>query len=135
MEWYYALFILLGLVIGLMALGVPVAFSFMASNLIGAWIFIGGTASVLQVVDNSTSLITRFQLAPVPFFILMGSIFFYSGLAVKVFDALDKLLGKLPGRLCYLTVGGGSLFSTLTGSSMANTAMLGSLLVPEMKMD
>ena len=133
MEWYHALFILLGLVIGLMALGVPVAFSFMASNLIGAWFFIGGTASVLQVVDNSTSLITRFQLAPVPFFILTGSIFFYSGLAVKVFDALDKLLGRIPGRLCYLTVAGGTAFSTLTGSSMANTAMLRSLMVPEME--
>jgi len=50
-----------------------------------------------------------------------------------VFDALDKLLGRIPGRLCYLTVVGGSLFSTLTGSTMANTAMLGSLLVPEMQ--
>jgi tripartite ATP-independent transporter DctM subunit len=116
-----------------MIIGVPVAFAFMASNLIGAFIFIGGTASVLQVVDNSTSLITRFQLAPVPFFIFMGSVFFYSGLAVRVFDALDRLLGRIPGRLCYLTVAGGTAFSTLTGSSMANTAMLGSLMVPEME--
>jgi len=133
MEWYSALLFLLSMVVGLMILGVPVAFAFMASNLIGAWVFIGGSASVLQVVDNSTSLITRFQLAPVPFFILMGSIFFYSGLAVRVFDALDRLLGRLPGRLCYLTVAGGTAFSTLTGSSMANTAMLGSLMVPEME--
>ncbi len=133
MEWYSALLFLLAMVVGLMILGVPVAFAFMASNLIGAWVFIGGSASVLQVVDNSTSLITRFQLAPVPFFILMGSIFFYSGLAVRVFDALDRLLGRLPGRLCYLTVAGGTAFSTLTGSSMANTAMLGSLMVPEME--
>mgnify|MGYP002628770599 CR=1 FL=1 len=133
MEWYFALLLLLSLVIGLMTLGVPVAFAFMASNLIGAFVFIGGTASMLQVVDNSTSLITRFQLAPVPFFIFMGSVFFYSGLAVKVFDALDSLLGRIPGRLCYLTIAGGTAFSTLTGSSMANTAMLGSLMVPEME--
>jgi len=133
MEWYFALLLLLSLVIGLMIIGVPVAFAFMASNLIGAWFFIGGSASVLQVVDNSTSLITRFQLAPVPFFILMGSVFFYSGLAVRVFDALDSLFGRIPGRLCYLTVAGGTAFSTLTGSSMANTAMLGSLMVPEME--
>ena len=56
-----------------------------------------------------------------------------AGLAIRVFDALDSLLGRIPGRLCYLTVVGGSLFSTLTGSTMANTAMLGSLLVPEMQ--
>jgi tripartite ATP-independent transporter DctM subunit len=63
----------------------------------------------------------------------MGSLFFHTGLAIRVFDALDKLLGRIRGRLCYLTVIGGSLFSTLTGSTMANTAMLGSLLVPEMR--
>lgn len=133
MEWYFALATLLSMVIGLMFAGVPVAFAFMAANIVGALIFIGGTNALLQVVDNSTSMITRFQLAPVPFFIFMGSIFFYSGLAVRVFDGLDKLLGRVPGRLCYLTVAGGTAFSTLTGSSMANTAMLGSLMVPEMQ--
>lgn len=133
MEWYFALSLLLLSVIGLMALGVPVAFAFMATNVVGALIFIGGYNALIQVVDNSTSMITRFQLAPVPFFILMGSLFFYSGLAVRVFDALDRLFGRLPGRLCYLTVAGGAAFSTLTGSSMANTAMLGSLMVPEMQ--
>ena len=65
-------------------------------------------------------------------FIMMGSLFFHTGLAIKVFDGLDAIFGRLPGRLCYLTVAGGSIFSTLTGSSMANTAMLGSLMVPEM---
>ncbi|MCH8075935.1 MAG: TRAP transporter large permease [SAR324 cluster bacterium] len=45
----------------------------------------------------------------------------------------DEPGGRLPGRLCYLTVAGGAIFSTLTGSSMANTAMLGSLMVPEMQ--
>ena len=84
-------------------------------------------------MDNSSSLITRFQLAPVPFFIFMGSLFFYSGLAIRVFDTLDKFFGRVPGRLCYVTVAGGTIFSTLTGSSMANTAMLGSLMVPEMQ--
>ena len=133
MEWYWAAAILIGLVIGLMALGVPVAVAFMATNMIGTLIFVGGVAGMMQVVDNSTALITTFQLVPVPLFILMGSVFFYSGLAVRVFDALDKLFGRLPGRLCYLTVAGGATFSTMTGSSMANTAMLGSLMVPEMQ--
>jgi tripartite ATP-independent transporter DctM subunit len=62
----------------------------------------------------------------------MGSLLFHSGLATRVFDTLDTLLGRVPGRLSYLTVAGGATFSTLTGSTMANTAMLGSLMVPEM---
>ncbi|WP_142848589.1 TRAP transporter large permease [Telmatospirillum sp. J64-1] len=133
MEWYAAGGLLIGTVVCLMALGVPVAIAFMATNVIGTLFFIGSFNGLLQAVDNSTVLITSFQLVPVPMFILMGSLFFYSGLAVRVFDALDKLFGRIPGRLCFLTVAGGTTFSTLTGSSMANTAMLGSLLVPEME--
>ena len=133
MEWYAAAALLIGLIIAMMILGVPVAVAFMATNMIGTLVFVGGVAGMTQVVDNATALITTFQLVPVPLFILMGSLFFYSGLAVRVFDALDKLFGRLPGRLCYLTVAGGATFSTMTGSSMANTAMLGSLMVPEMQ--
>ncbi len=134
MEWYWALAFLLGMIIFMMALGFPVALAFLTTNLIG-WLYFNGwdLGAILQVVDNSTILITRFTLGPVPMFIMMGSLFFYTGLALRVFDGLDVLFGRLPGRLCYLTVAGGALFSTLTGSSMANTAMLGSLMVPEMQ--
>ncbi|MFT5438624.1 MAG: tripartite ATP-independent transporter DctM subunit [Alphaproteobacteria bacterium] len=132
MLWYEAGGILLGCVVGGMALGFPVAFTFMVTNIIGIYLFSGGWPVLPQIADNATNLITSFTLSPIPMFILMGSLFFHTGLAIKVFDALDKLLGKIPGRLCFLTVIGGSLFSTLTGSTMANTAMLGSLLVPEM---
>ena len=132
MEWYWAFAVLLGMVIGFMTLGVPVAFSFIATNFLAILIF-AGSDGLIQVADNSTQLISRFTLGPVPMFILMGSIFFHTGLAIKVFDGLDAVFGRLPGRLCYLTVAGGAVFSTLTGSSMANTAMLGSLMVPEMQ--
>lgn len=132
MEWYWAFAVLLGMVIGFMTLGVPVAFSFIATNFLAIIIF-AGSDGLIQVADNSTQLISRFTLGPVPMFILMGSIFFHTGLAIKVFDGLDAVFGRLPGRLCYLTVAGGAVFSTLTGSSMANTAMLGSLMVPEMR--
>lgn len=145
LEWYWAGTILLGCVVAGMAMGFPVAFTFLVTNIIGTCVFVvrdyDSFASFItqaynkipQVVDNAPQLITSFTLSPIPMFILMGSLFFHTGLAIRVFDALDTLLGRIPGRLCYLTVAGGSLFSTLTGSTMANTAMLGSLLVPEMK--
>ena len=133
MEWYWALACLIGMVMFFMAMGVPVALTFITTNIIGVLIFMGGLAGWTQIVDNSTSLITRFTLGPVPMFIMMGALFFHTGLALRVFDGLDVLFGRLPGRLCYLTVAGGAMFSTLTGSSMANTAMLGALMVPEMR--
>ncbi len=120
------------LVIALMALGFPVAFAFLGANLAGAFLLMGGWVGLLQLVDNSTALITSFTLVAVPLFVLMGTLLFHSGLALRVFDALDALFGRLPARLSYLTVAGGATFSTLTGSTMANTAMLGSMMVPEM---
>ncbi len=132
MEWYWALATLIGMVIFFMAMGVPVALTFITTNIIGVMIFMGAVG-LPQIVDNATALITTFTLGPVPMFIMMGALFFHTGLAIRVFDGLDVLFGRLPGRLCYLTVAGGAMFSTLTGSSMANTAMLGSLMVPEMQ--
>ena len=120
------------LVIAFMALGVPVAFAFLAANLLGAWLIMGDWFGPLQLVDNSTSLITTFTLVAVPMFVFMGALLFHSGLALRVFDALETLFGRLPARLSYITVAGGATFSTLTGSTMANTAMLGSLMIPEM---
>ncbi len=120
------------LVLMLMATGIPVAFAFLGANLIGAFLLMGGWVGMLQLVDNSTALITSFTLVAVPLFVLMGALLFHSGLALRVFDALDALFGRIPARLSYLTVAGGATFSTLTGSTMANTAMLGSLMVPEM---
>jgi len=131
-EWYQAAALLLGTVIGLMAIGVPVAFAFLAANVVGVVLFMGGMAGLEQLLANASTSVTSFTLVPVPLFVLMGELFFHSGLALRVFDGLDKIIGRLPGRLSYLTVGGGTLFATLSGSSIANTAMLGSLMVPEM---
>jgi tripartite ATP-independent transporter DctM subunit len=124
--------LVLAVVLVLMAAGVPVLFAFLGANLLGAWLLMGGIAGLLQAVDNSVALITSFTLVAVPLFVMMGALLFHSGLAVRVFDALDALFGGIPGRLCYLTVAGSTAFSTLTGSTLANTAMLGSLMVPEM---
>jgi tripartite ATP-independent transporter DctM subunit len=63
----------------------------------------------------------------------MGEVMFQSGISNRAIDSLDKWLGRMPGRLSYLAVGGGTLFATLSGSSMATIAMLGSTLVPEME--
>ncbi len=133
MEWYQAAALLIGLVVAFMALGVPVAFAFLATNVIGVLIFMGGAVGISQLVANATTSVTTFTLVPVPLFIIMGELFFHTGLAKGVFDALDKCVGRLRGRLSYLTIGGGTLFATLSGSSIANTAMLGALMVPEME--
>ncbi len=141
MEWYQALFFLLGMILFFMALGVPVALSFLAANMIGAVYFMGGSGSLAvqasrgigQLANNAIPTVTNFNLMPVPMFLLMGEIFFFTGLANRMFSAVDQLMGRLPARLSFVTVAGGTAFATLSGSSMGSTALLGSLMVPEMQ--
>jgi len=58
---------------------------------------------------------------------------FHTGLASKAISALDQCVGRLPGRLSLLAVLAGTVFATLSGSSVAATATLGSVLTPEME--
>ncbi|MEM9228204.1 MAG: TRAP transporter large permease subunit [Pseudomonadota bacterium] len=132
MEWVDALVLLLGSIIVLMAIGMPVALAFLAANILGAWVYMGGERGVVQLLNNGLGSLTSFALVPIPLFLLMGEVFFHTGLGRRMFNAIDRLLGRLPGRLSYVTVLGGTGFSTLSGSSMGSTALLGSLMVPEM---
>ncbi|MEM9196939.1 MAG: TRAP transporter large permease subunit [Pseudomonadota bacterium] len=140
MDWPTALAFLLGMVLFFMVLGVPVALAFLAANIIGATYFMGGSGDLLrqmergigQLTNNAIPTVTTFNLMPVPMFLLMGEIFFHTGLATKMFSAVEKLMGRIPGRLSFVTVAGGTAFATLSGSSMGSTALLGSLMVPEM---
>jgi tripartite ATP-independent transporter DctM subunit len=131
-EWYWAAVILFGLGVGLMMLGVPVAIAFFATNLVGAVLFMGGPSAIVQIINNGFGAMTNFSLVPIPMFLLMGELFYHTGLAAKCFNAADKLLGNIRGRLAYVTLIGGTAFAGPAGSSMGACALLGTLMVPDM---
>lgn len=64
-------------------------------------------------------------------FVLMGNLFFHSGIALKIIETRDKSLRNAPGRLGYISVLCGTIFAALSGSNRANTAMMGRLLLLE----
>jgi tripartite ATP-independent transporter DctM subunit len=132
MTWQAAAWLLLGGSTALMFLGLPVAFAFLAINLIGAAIFLGGDAGMMQLARNSVASVTSFALTPIPLFILMGEVLFHTGLAVKVIDGVERLIREVPGRLAVIAVVAGTVFSAISGSTIATTAMLGSLMLPVM---
>jgi tripartite ATP-independent transporter DctM subunit len=132
MMWYESLALLLGTIMVLMAVGMPVAIAFLAACILGALVFMGGARGVTQLLNNALGSLTSYALVPIPLFLLMGEIFFHTGLGNRMFSTIDRLLGRLPGRLSYVTVLGGTGFATLSGSSMGSTALMGSLMVPEM---
>ena len=132
MDWYYILLILIGGLVFFMLLGLPVVFAFFTVNLIGAFFFMGGLEGIIQLVKNAVYSVQSFTLLPIPLFIFMGEIMFHTGIASRAIDAVDKLIAKVPGRLSLVAIVGGTIFSSLSGSTIANTAILGSTLLPEM---
>ncbi|MCV2892720.1 TRAP transporter large permease [Lentibacter sp. XHP0401] len=132
MIWSHILLMMVGLLAIQFAIGLPVAFAFLGANLIGAWIFLGGEAGLVQLVRNASGSVNSFALAPIPLFVLMGELLFHTGLAYRAIDAVEKLLVRLPARLACVTVVGGTTFAALSGSSIANTAMLGGTLSQDM---
>jgi tripartite ATP-independent transporter DctM subunit len=131
-SWGAAAWLMLGGSTALLFLGLPVAFSFLVINLVGALLFLGGEAGLTQIVRNSVISVASFSLTPIPLFILMGEILFHTGLAVKVIDGVERLIRQVPGRLAVVAVVAGTVFSAISGSTIATTAMLGSLMLPVM---
>jgi tripartite ATP-independent transporter DctM subunit len=131
-EWYGALALMLGLVCVLMALGLPVAIAFFAANIVGAVVFLGFPAGLAAAVRGAMQSISTYTLAPIPLFLVIGEVLLRTGLAFKAVAAVDRLIMRVPGRLAVVAVSGGTVFSALSGSTIATTAMLGNALLPQM---
>lgn len=134
MVWWLILLILFASLMILLLTGLPVAFAFIFLNMVGVmWFWGGGVPGFKQLILSLEASLTTFTMVPLVLFVLMGEIMLQSGVGSKSMDVVDKWLGKLPGRLSVVSVGAGTLFSALSGSAMATTAMLGSVLVPQME--
>ena len=117
----------------LMATGLPIAFCFIAVNVLGVYLFWGGQIGIEQLAISMHASLATFVLLPLPLFILMGELIAESGFAADMLDAVDQWLGRLPGRLSFVSVAGGVLIATLTGTNIASISLLGDVLLPEMK--
>jgi tripartite ATP-independent transporter DctM subunit len=132
MEWWMWFSIIIGAFLILLAIGLPVFLSFMVVNVVIIYIIWGGGAGMSQFIHSIFSSISTFVLLPVPLFIIMGEILVFSGAFVKAVDVLDLWMGRVRGRLCIIAIAAATIFSCISGSSIACTAMLGSLMLPDM---
>ena len=121
MSWQIAAWILLGGSTVLLFMGMPVALTFISINIVGAWLYMGGEIGLMQLARNSVSSVAAFSLTPIPLFVLMGEVLFHT-----------RLITRVPGRLAVVAVVAGTVFSAISGSTIATTAMLGSLMLPVM---
>jgi len=133
LEWWVFLTIIFCGFIVLMLSGLPVAFCFLLINIVCVASLWGGLPGLEQLILSIFESVTFFAMLPVPLFLLMGETLFHSGMGTRMIDALDTLMGRLPGRLSLVAVASGVLIAVLCGNTWASTAMLGSMLVPEME--
>jgi tripartite ATP-independent transporter DctM subunit len=131
-AWVIAAWLMLGGSTVLLFIGMPVALTFITVNIVGAWLYMGGEAGLVQLARSSVSSVTAFSLTPIPLFVLMGEVLFHTGLALKVIEGVERLIRHVPGRLAVVAVVAGTVFSAISGSTIATTAMLGSLMLPVM---
>jgi tripartite ATP-independent transporter DctM subunit len=124
--------LLFGSLLSLMFIGMPVAFSFLLVTSGAMYLLMGGTNGLTQLTVSIFDSLTKFNLTAIPFFILMGEILYHAGLVSKALDFFSKVVGSIPGRLAVVTFLIGGLFAALSGATVASTAVLASLMVPEM---
>jgi tripartite ATP-independent transporter DctM subunit len=133
MEWWVVLIILCAGFIILLATGLPVAFCLGILNVGSLLVFFPGGIKALGAIANGTfDSVSSFVFVAIPLFVLMGSVLTHTGLAFKAITALDLWVGRVPGRIAVVGMASGVIFGAASGSSMASTATIGKVLVPEM---
>ncbi len=122
--------VLLGSLFLLIALGVPIAYALGMASIVGAWwIDIPLDAVMLKISDG----VDNFALLAIPFFVLAGAIMAEGGMARRLVAFAAVLVGFIRGGLSLVNILASTFFGAISGSSVADTASIGSVLIPEME--
>lgn len=121
------------LMLALLAVGLPVAFSMGITGILGIWM-IGGWDSVLGILGTSPfRSAAHYTLTTVPLFILMADFITNANITRDVFQIAYRWFGHLPGGVAVATVFADAGFGAMCGSSTAAAAAMSTVVVPEMK--
>lgn len=123
-------FILIASLAVLLAVGVPVAYAVGLSAIVGAfWIDLPLEAVMIQVTNG----VNKFSLLAIPFFILAGAIMAEGGIARRLVSFAYIFVGFIRGGLSLVNIVASTFFGAISGSSVADTASIGSVMIPEME--
>ena len=123
-------FVLLGSFMILMLIGMPVAYAMGLAAVIGAlWIDIPLDAMMIQIASG----VNKFSLLAIPFFVLAGAIMAEGGMSRRLVSFAAVLVGFVRGGLSLVNILASTFFGAISGSSLADTASIGSVMIPEME--
>ena len=120
------------LLVGLMSLGLHVAFVMFAISMLGA-IFYLGTPAVLEYGTQYWGATNNFVLVAVPLFVLLGELLVRGGFTDRMYRSLSDWLNPLPGGLLHTNIGASAMFAAVSGSSVATAATIGTVAIPAFK--
>lgn len=122
--------VLLGSFFVLMMIGMPVAYALALASLVGAlWIGLPLEAIMIQIASG----VNMFSLLAIPFFVLAGAIMAEGGMSRRLVACAAVFVGFIRGGLSLVNILASTFFGAISGSSIADTASIGSVLIPEME--
>jgi tripartite ATP-independent transporter DctM subunit len=122
--------VLIGSFFVLILIGTPVAYAMGIAALIGAWWIEIPLDAVMIAIANG---VNKFSLLAIPFFVLAGAIMAEGGMARRLVAFANVLVGFIRGGLSLVNILASTFFGAISGSSMADTASVGTVLIPEME--
>jgi len=123
--------VLFGVLFGTMLIGVPLGFAVGISTIVA---FVSFTSTPLMlVVQSCVTGIDSFSFLAIPLFIMSGALMSKGGIAKRLVDMFQVLLGHVPGGLGLVSTATCGFFGAISGSATATCSAIGSLMFPEMK--
>lgn len=124
-------FVFIASLLGLMALGMPVAFALIGCGL--AMMLYMGISDPQIIIQNMWDGANSFPLLAVPFFMLAGELMNAGGMTRRIITMAMAWIGHIRGGLGYVAVIAAVIMASLSGSAVADTAALASVLIPLMR--
>ena len=120
--------------LGVMALGVPIVFALGIAPM-ASFIIEGKTLFLKMIVQRTFAGINQFPLMAIPFFILAGELMNRGGITQSLVAFANALVGHLRGGLAHVNIVTSMLFAGISGSAVADTSGVGSIMIPAMEKD
>jgi len=117
----------------LLMLKVPVAYSIGIATTLSLLLNIDRLPALTTIAQRMTTGIDSFALLAIPFFVLAGEIMKRGGMANRLIDFAKSLVASLPGGLAYVNVLAAMLFGAISGSAIAATSAIGSIMTDRME--
>src|SRR4051812_14813343 len=122
-----------GILLVMLVMGVPIGAALGLVGIGGLILVLGFEPALIKTGVTAIDTLTRYELGTLPLFMMMAHLLLSANASRDLFDAAARLVGHRRGGLAYAAIGGCASFGAINGSSLATTATVGLVALPEMR--